>query len=167
MSACSIQSLRALLITLFSDRLRQPPTVSAKCWLSTRRTSRWWRTTRSWPVRWGDFYLFIYLTTLFILFWRFVIKFSYWSSVRALFPDNLIVFPIWSAAGVDPPDHPLAGEPDPGEDGDWHAGQAGRLQRLPLRPQTPQGNRAPQMLSTHTMTMVSHFQPNHSPYSKR
>lgn len=40
------------LITVLYDRPRQPPIASAKCWLSTRRTSRWWRTTRSWPVMW-------------------------------------------------------------------------------------------------------------------
>lgn len=37
---------------MLSDRPRQPPIASAKCWLSTRRTSRWWRTTRSWPAMW-------------------------------------------------------------------------------------------------------------------
>lgn len=40
------------LITVLSDRPRQPPIASAKCWLSTRRTSRWWRSTRSWPAMW-------------------------------------------------------------------------------------------------------------------
>lgn len=52
MSSCFIQSLWGRLITLFPDRLRQPRIVSAKCWLSTRRTSKWWRTMRSWPVMW-------------------------------------------------------------------------------------------------------------------
>lgn len=40
------------LMTVLSDRPRQPPIASAKCWPSTRRMSRWWRTTRSWPVMW-------------------------------------------------------------------------------------------------------------------
>lgn len=35
-----------------SLRLRQLPTVSARCWPSTRRTRNWWRSTRSWPARW-------------------------------------------------------------------------------------------------------------------
>ena len=55
--------------------------------------------------------------------------------------DNPIMFSscLPPAAGVDPSDHPLAGEPNPGEDCKRYAGQAGGLQRLPLCPQTPQG----------------------------
>lgn len=44
-----------------------------------------------------------------------------------------------SAAGVDPQNHPMAAGPDPREDGQRHAGQAGGLQRLSLRPQAPEG----------------------------
>lgn len=75
------ESLWAQLIAVSPDRLRQLQIVSAKCWLSTRRTSRWWRTTRSWPVTWVTtllslftqirlnvqyFHLFIYLLWLYI-----------------------------------------------------------------------------------------------------
>lgn len=34
-------------------RQRRRPTGSARCWLSTKRTSSWWRTMRSWPAMWA------------------------------------------------------------------------------------------------------------------
>lgn len=60
-------------------------------------------------------------------------------AARCLIARRLLSSSFCPAAGVDPPNHPLAGEPDPGEDRERHAGQAGGLQRLPQSAQTPQG----------------------------
>lgn len=124
-----IQSCPAPLITLLPNRLRQPQIESAKCWLSTRRTSKWWRTTRNWPVMWVSKHAIFYFHGR---LWR--------------KEDDLFVCPVFTALsslppapGVDPSDHPLAGEPNPREDCKWHAGETGGLQRLPLCAQTTQG----------------------------
>lgn len=51
----------------------------------------------------------------------------------------IFVYFLPSAAGVDPPDHPLAAESNPREDCQPYAGKTGGLQRLPLCPQTTKG----------------------------
>lgn len=65
------------------------------------------------------------------------------------------------AAGVDPPHHPLAGEPNSREDHGGHAEEAGGLQGLPAPAQAPEGARE---VSTgnqlqHPADQVTHQQP--------
>jgi hypothetical protein len=43
-----------------------------------------------------------------------------------------------TAAGMDPQDKALAGEPNHGQHTAWHEAQAGRVPRLPPQAQTPQ-----------------------------